>query len=317
MSLLEEIPLEAGQVQLTGRLSYASQDTWTYQDSVRNNILFGQEYDAAVYQKVVEVCALKRDLAIMPFGDRTLVGEKGVSLSGGQRARINLARYAFKSKTPKTQPFVYHFFRAVYRDADILLLDDPLSAVDAPVAKHIFERCILEYLSAKIRVLVTHQVQFIEKATKILVLKEGQCLAYGTYQQITEQGIDFDSLLKKNDEKDEKEGDQVGKVRTLSEQCSELTADDEEEEEIEKKEAAKLQRLSSTESKQLLKGIDDTSDEAVAVEEETHQRGAVRGRIYWEYIRAGTGPFLLPFFLVVMVVSQSLYHGSDIFLTYW
>lgn len=121
MSLLEELPLESGQTTLEGKLSYSSQDAWTYQDSVRNNILFGAEYEPERYQKVVEVCALKRDLAILPFGDRTLVGERGVSLSGGQRARINLAR-------------------AVYRDADIYLMDDPLSAVDAPVAKHIFEK---------------------------------------------------------------------------------------------------------------------------------------------------------------------------------
>lgn len=122
MSLLDELPLESGQISLEGQLSYASQTAWTYQESVRNNILFGQEYEPERYQKVVQVCALQRDIDLnFSFGDRTLVGEKGVSLSGGQRARINLAR-------------------AVYRNADIYLLDDSLSAVDAPVAKHIFEK---------------------------------------------------------------------------------------------------------------------------------------------------------------------------------
>jgi len=121
MSLLKELPLESGEIKVEGSMSYASQDAWSFNDSVRNNILFGMEFDDKRYQKVVEVCALQRDLKLMPFGDRTLVGEKGVSLSGGQKARINLAR-------------------AVYRDADICLLDDPLSAVDTAVAEHIFEK---------------------------------------------------------------------------------------------------------------------------------------------------------------------------------
>ena len=92
MTLLKELPLESGKIELEGAISYASQDAWSFNDSVRNNILFGMEYDEQKYNKVVEVCALKRDLKLMPFGDRTLVGEKGVSLSGGQKARINLAR---------------------------------------------------------------------------------------------------------------------------------------------------------------------------------------------------------------------------------
>ena len=121
MSLLKELPLDCGTIEMKGKLSFVSQDAWSFNDSVRNNILFGLQYDDVRYRKVVEVCALERDFLLMPFGDRTLVGEKGVSLSGGQKARINLAR-------------------AVYRDANIFLLDDPLSAVDAAVAEHIFEK---------------------------------------------------------------------------------------------------------------------------------------------------------------------------------
>lgn len=92
MSLLKELPLESGSIDLHGSISYASQDSWSFNESVRNNILFGAEYNSKEYSDVLECCALNRDLQLMPFGDRTLVGEKGVSLSGGQRARINLAR---------------------------------------------------------------------------------------------------------------------------------------------------------------------------------------------------------------------------------
>lgn len=119
MTLLKELPIDSGTITIDGKLSYASQDPWSFNASVRSNILFGMPFDQKKYDHVIDVCALKHDLQQLPFNDRTLVGERGVSLSGGQKARINLAR-------------------AVYRNADILLLDDPLSAVDTSVAEHIF-----------------------------------------------------------------------------------------------------------------------------------------------------------------------------------
>ena len=119
--------------------------------------------------EVIEACSMKQDIAMFPYGDKTLVGEKGMSLSGGQKARINLAR-------------------AVYADADIVLLDDPLSAVDARVGRHIFDKCIRGILLKKCVVLVTHQVQFIEPASQILVLRSGKVESQGTYAQLTESG---------------------------------------------------------------------------------------------------------------------------------
>lgn len=105
------------------------------------------------YEEVIEVCALKRDLQQFSHGDETLVGERGVSLSGGQRARINLAR-------------------AVYTQTDIYLLDDPLSAVDTRVGKHLFQECIKKYLDGKTRILVTHQLQFLKEADLIIIMDE-------------------------------------------------------------------------------------------------------------------------------------------------
>lgn len=104
------------------------------------------------YDEVVKVCALETDFLQFPYGDKTLVEERGVSLSGGQRARINLAR-------------------AVYAEADIYLLDDPLSAVDTHVGKHLFERCVNGYLKNKTRILVTHQLQFLKQADMIIILR--------------------------------------------------------------------------------------------------------------------------------------------------
>lgn len=151
--LLGELPAESGIVKVGGSISYASQEPWLFLSSVRKNILFGQDYDQNVYKRVVKVCALERDFELFPNGDKTFVGERGVSLSGGQRARINLAR-------------------AVYKKADIYLLDDPLSAVDTHVGKQLFEECIMGYLKGKTRILVTHQLQFLKGADHIIVLNE-------------------------------------------------------------------------------------------------------------------------------------------------
>lgn len=155
-----ELFINKGRVDVKGRISYASQEAWIYSGTVRENILFNSVYDSEKYKEVVKVCALERDMTLFPNGDQTLIGDRGTSLSGGQRARINLAR-------------------SLYLDADIFLLDDPLSAVDAHVARHIFHEAIKGYLSKKVVILVTHQLQFIKNAHKILLLKNGEQIAYG------------------------------------------------------------------------------------------------------------------------------------------
>lgn len=164
LSILGELFINKGRIDVKGRISYSSQEAWTFAGTVKENILFNSIYDPEKYREVVRVCALERDMTLFPQGDQTLIGDRGVSLSGGQRARINLAR-------------------ALYLDADIYLLDDPLSAVDAHVAKHIFTEAIQGYLSKKVVILVTHQLQFIKNAHKILLIKNGQQIAYGTFVQ--------------------------------------------------------------------------------------------------------------------------------------
>nr|CAD7590287.1 unnamed protein product [Timema genevievae] len=174
--LLGELPLSSGSMSLRGEVSYASQEPWMFVGTVRQNILFGQPYQPKRYKEVVRACALTRDLELFPNGDKTLVGERGVSLSGGQRARINLAR-------------------AVYRDADIYLLDDPLSAVDTHVGRHLFEECVDTYLTKKIRILVTHQLQYLKEVDLIVILNNGQIEAQGTFQQLQESKFNFAQLL--------------------------------------------------------------------------------------------------------------------------
>ncbi|XP_067125036.1 ATP-binding cassette sub-family C member 4-like [Centruroides vittatus] len=165
MSILGEIPISSGKVTVKGKIAYASQEAWVFNETIRENILFGEEYQEEKYKKVLHMTALEKDISLFPKGDLTIVGERGVIMSGGQKGRINLAR-------------------ALYVDADIFLLDDPLSAVDVPVGKHIFEKCIMEYLKEKICILVTHQVQFLNSASKVLVLCKGKCEYIGNYNEM-------------------------------------------------------------------------------------------------------------------------------------
>uniref|UniRef100_A0A8C4Z9S7 Uncharacterized protein n=1 Tax=Gadus morhua TaxID=8049 RepID=A0A8C4Z9S7_GADMO len=154
-AILGELPLDKGVLKVKGQLTYACQQPWVFPGTIRSNILFGKELNPAKYEEVLRACALKRDMELLPDGDLTLIGDRGATLSGGQKARVNLAR-------------------AVYLDADIYLLDDPLSAVDAEVGRHLFEKCICGILKDKPRILVTHQLQYLKAADQILVLK-GVC----------------------------------------------------------------------------------------------------------------------------------------------
>lgn len=149
--ILGELSLLKGSRQVTGRISYASQEPWIFSGTIRQNILCGLDYDERRYNRVVQAAALERDFRLFPQGDATAVGERGVSLSGGQKARVNLAR-------------------CLYVDADIYLLDDPLSAVDTHVGRHLFDQAVNGFLRDKIRVLVTHQLQYLKDANEILVL---------------------------------------------------------------------------------------------------------------------------------------------------
>ncbi|KAG5895083.1 hypothetical protein JTB14_021045 [Gonioctena quinquepunctata] len=146
-----KIALSKVEASYSGDISYSSQEAWLFTSSVRQNILFGQEYQDHKYKSVVNACSLQVDFNQFPNGDMSSVGERGLILSGGQKARLNLAR-------------------AIYRDADIYLLDDPLSAVDTVVGRQIFENCLLTYLKGKTRLIVTHHLQYLERADLIIFI---------------------------------------------------------------------------------------------------------------------------------------------------
>ncbi|EFA04157.2 ATP-binding cassette sub-family C member 4 [Tribolium castaneum] len=265
--LLKELPANSGRVSLTGNISYASQEPWLFVSSVRNNILFGQQYLKNRYKDVVKVCALETDFEQFPHGDKTLVGERGTSLSGGQRARVNLAR-------------------AVYRDADIYLFDDPLSAVDAHVGKHLFNECIVKYLKDKTRVLVTHQLQFLRQADLIIVLNNGQVEKIGTFAELSENELNNLKL------------EQPEEVATKEQEMQQR------------------QRLMSIASHNST--VPDDDDEIEAQEtEELMEKGAIPTSTYLDYYRSGGSIAVLLFLVVLLIIAQASCNASDLWLTYW
>eukprot|EP00731_Ephydatia_muelleri_P021891 Em0014g482a len=182
--LLGELHPVQGTVEVKGKIAYASQDPWLFTGTLRDNILFGCPFYVDWYDAVLDACALHQDIEQLPNGDLTIVGERGGTLSGGQKARVSLAR-------------------AIYVDYDVYLLDDPLSAVDAVVAQHIFERCICGLLKDRLVVLVTHQLHFAEQADRVLALNDGKMVAYGNVQLLRANIVTPEKLLdiKKDDNK--------------------------------------------------------------------------------------------------------------------
>ncbi|PNF14801.1 putative multidrug resistance-associated protein lethal(2)03659 [Cryptotermes secundus] len=260
-AILRELPLIEGTIEVGGTLSYASQEPWMFAGSLRQNILFGQPFVRERYTHVVHVCALKRDFMLLPYADKTIVGERGVSLSGGQRARANLAR-------------------AIYKDADVYLLDDPLSAVDPHVGKHLFEDCIAGFLKGKTVILATHQLHHLKQADLILVLDNGSVAAQGTYSELKATGLDFVKLLN----------------------------DDLEEETLEEQKIFRQTSISSVNS------VEVTEPKEVA---EMRTVGSVTSKVYGTYLRSGGNWCIILTTVLLFILTQALASGCDYWITYW
>lgn len=179
----------SGKVNTYGSVAYVSQQAWIQNATLKDNILFGQPLNTELYEKVIEACALKPDLEILPGGDMTEIGEKGINLSGGQKQRVSLAR-------------------AVYANADIYFLDDPLSAVDSHVGKHIFDKVIgpKGLLKNKTKLLVTHGITYLPQTEQILVMKDGQVSESGTYRELLDKKGAFAEFLLQHISEDNNEG---------------------------------------------------------------------------------------------------------------
>ncbi|GBP41931.1 hypothetical protein EVAR_31694_1 [Eumeta japonica] len=275
--LLRELAPGSGTVTVNGSISYASQEAWLFPSTVRENILFGIPYDPAKYKRVCKACALEKDFKQFPYGDQTLVGERGVSLSGGQRARINLAR-------------------AVYRQADIYLLDDPLSAVDANVGRQLFEGCINGYLRHATRVLVTHQIHFLKAADFIIVLNEGRVENMGTFDELITSGKEFAMMLSSLQEGKDKDADSItsdgsGKIKrhpSMNRSTSIMSEKEQEE---------------------------DFAPQTIAPEE--RQSGNLKWNVIASYFKAGGNAVFIITTILLIVATATAAGSVDYWVSFW
>ncbi|XP_022105344.1 ATP-binding cassette sub-family C member 9-like [Acanthaster planci] len=265
----------------TTSIAYAAQKAWLINSTFQGNVLFGKELDTKKYKKTIDVCALKPDIEILPGGDQTEIGEKGINMSGGQKQRISIAR-------------------TVYSDKEIIILDDPLSALDVHVGSQVFHKAIVGTLLKKKRtvVLVTHQLQYLHHAHKIIVMKDGEVAHQGTLQDIIDEAPELYS-----------EYQQAIKTVTESETEAEdimSRMSDEEKREVFKR---KTNQESSVESSRSKAGTK-------LIEEEEMEQGSVSYKVYAFYFRAMTWTMSIGF-LAGCVGNAGFTVGTNFWLSEW
>ncbi|CAG2170013.1 unnamed protein product, partial [Oppiella nova] len=197
-ALLGNMEKTSGEVNISGTVAYVSQQAWIQNTTLRQNILFVNEYNQRFYEKVLDSCALRPDLEILLAKDMTEIGEKGINLSGGQKQRVSLAR-------------------AVYSDADIYLLDDPLSAVDAHVGRQLFDETIgpKGILRKNTRILVTHKASVLPEVDKIIVLKKGLISEFGSFNELMAKSGEFAEFIAEYVLRQESEGVDIDDEKEL------------------------------------------------------------------------------------------------------
>lgn len=259
-ALVGEMRRTDGILTLGGKVAFCPQTAWIQNATVKDNILFGQEYDKEKYDQVIHDCALEQDIDMLPGGDLTEIGERGVTLSGGQKARINIAR-------------------AAYSNVDIYLLDDPLSAVDAHVGRHLIEECICGLMAGKTRILVTHQLHVLPHADRIFYMHDGKILEEGTYSELIENGEDFARLVEKfggkEEEKPEAPAEHEGPKPPMRKRRS------------------------------VLMGAEERAT------------GSVPRSVYFEYARAGGGFWIIPAIVAAVILSNGGNLAMSIWLSAW
>ncbi|XKL66418.1 hypothetical protein PGB90_009838 [Kerria lacca] len=264
--ILGELRISEGKFDICGTVSYYSQTPWIFAGTIRQNILFSENFEKSRYVEIIEVCALNKDLQNFPNGDLTLIGERGITLSGGQKARIALAR-------------------TLYKRANIYLLDDPLSAVDTNISREIFDRCILGFLKNTTRILITHQLQYLTEANKIVLLHEGTIYAEGTFNEIISKANYLDTL-NKTKISNEHETNEQNSNPSINESCDE--------EKIEPSDEI-------NEKKELEKEND----------EETNPNALI------QYLIKGAGIRGILIVLFLYIISQLIMVSCDVWLTLW
>lgn len=291
-ALLGEMEKLEGVVSVKGSVAYVPQQAWIQNCTLQENVLFGQPMKPKRYQQALETCALLADLDVLPGGDQTEIGEKGINLSGGQRQRVSLAR-------------------AVYSDANIFLLDDPLSAVDSHVAKHIFDQVIGPegVLAGKTRVLVTHGISFLPQTDFIIVLADGQVSEMGHYSDLLQHNGSFANFLRNYAPDEDKEDQEATALQNANEEVllledtlsthTDLTDNEPAIYEVRKQFMREMSSLSSegegqnrpvsrrhTNSLEKEMPVTKAKETGALIKEETAETGNVKLSVYWDYAKS-------------------------------
>ncbi|KAI9794890.1 MAG: hypothetical protein M1816_003019 [Peltula sp. TS41687] len=253
-----------GEIAIGGSRALCPQYAWIQNATVRENIVFGKDFDPVWYSKVIEACALGPDLQMLPNGDQTEIGERGITVSGGQKQRINIAR-------------------AIYFNADIVLMDDPLSAVDAHVGRHIFDHAISGLLQNKCRVLATHQLHVLNRCDRIIWMQDGHIAAFDTYDNLMAHNAAFAHLM----------------VGTAAEEEEEEEDDGTKDGQKPKKERKKGKRAMA---------LMQAEERAVK---------SVSWDVYSAYIRASGSILNGPVIVVLLVLAQCANIATSLWLSYW
>ncbi|ORY28894.1 P-loop containing nucleoside triphosphate hydrolase protein, partial [Rhizoclosmatium globosum] len=274
-AILGEMKRLKGEVLFSGTTGYAPQSAWIQNATLKENILFGQPYDEDRYKSTIRTCCLEPDLRALPQGDQTAIGERGINLSGGQKQRVNLARL-------------------VYSDPDIVLMDDPLSAVDAHVGRALYSNCFQNTLRSKTRILVTHQVHLLSsEIDHVILMKDGVIVEQGSFDELVSvPGGQFAQMMSSFGNKEEES----------------------------KKEEDEEKKIDVEETKKTVaeKGVvvaPVTGGAGMAIEE--RETGAVAPRVWWSYIEAMGGYSFLIMAATVILLMQGSALTSNLWLSWW
>mmetsp|Transcript_47257 Transcript_47257/g.55175 ORF Transcript_47257/g.55175 Transcript_47257/m.55175 type:complete len:842 (+) Transcript_47257:159-2684(+) len=245
---------------------YSAQTPWVVNDTLKGNILFGREFDEERYEAIKEACALTDDIKVLPGGDMTEIGERGINLSGGQKARVSLARALYSKQT------------------ELLLLDDPLSAVDSNVSEHLFEHAIAGPIAHKMtRLLVTHHVHYLHRCDSVIVLDGGEIVESGTFDELVAKGVEFAGAI----EFDDQTSDQKDDAKPSLAQTKEVASTD-------GKEIKNNEKMKAPSKDAMQKA----KKEGKLLSVEEREEGNVSGSMYAHFARAGG---LIPAFGVVFI----------------